>query len=92
MSSTNYVIFCSVLLRLRNFEVYDRIELVPPQENVAVIELPDVCEGQTSRDVINLIICAAGELQTLVVLAEPVHTMVEKETQTPRRSRWHVLY
>lgn len=60
------------LFRLRNFEPYESIELVPPRENVVVFELPDVC---------------IGEVQPHVVLGVPLHFKVEKETQTPRR-RW----
>ena len=61
-----------VIFRLRNFEPYENIELVPPKENVVVIELPDVCLGLVDPH---------------VTLGIPVHFKVEKETQTPRR-RW----
>jgi hypothetical protein len=61
-----------VIFRLRNFEPYENIELVPPKENVVVIELPDVCHGLVDPH---------------VTLGIPVHFKVEKETQTPRR-RW----
>ncbi len=44
-----------------------------PRENVVVIELPDVCEGEVAPH---------------VQLGVPVQHKVEKETQTPRR-RWH---
>ena len=60
------------LFRLRNFEPYENIELVPPRENVVVFELPEVC---------------INEVQPHVVLGVPLHFKVEKETQTPRR-RW----
>ena len=62
-----------LIFRLRNFEPYECIELVPPRENVVVIELPDVCFGQ---------------VEPHVQLGAPLHFKVEKETQTPRR-RWH---
>ena len=61
------------IFRLRNFEPYENIELVPPKENVVVFELPDVCFGQVDPH---------------VVLGEPLHFKVEKETQTPSRRRW----
>ena len=61
-----------VIFRLRNFEPFDHIELVPPRENVVVLELPDVCLDTVSPH---------------VVLGLPLHFKVEKETQTPRR-RW----
>ncbi len=60
------------LFRLRNFEPYEMIELVPPRENVVVFELPDVC---------------VNDIQPHVLLGVPLHFKVEKETQTPRR-RW----
>lgn len=63
------------LFRLRNFEPYENIELVPPRENVVVFELPDVC---------------VNEVQPHVVLGVPLHFKVEKETQTPRR-RWRTV-
>ena len=61
-----------LLFRLRNFEPYQHIELVPPRENVIILELPVVC-----RDT----------LVTNVVLGLPLHSKVEKETQTPKR-KW----
>ena len=60
------------IFRLRNFEPYEHIELVPPRENVIVMELPDVSYGQ---------------VEPHVQLGVPLHFKVEKETQTPRR-RW----
>ena len=60
------------LFRLRDFEGFENIELVPPRENVVIFELPDVCESK---------------LETNVALGTPQHFKVEKETQTPRH-RW----
>ena len=60
------------LFRLRDFESYENIELVPPRENVVIFELPDVCDSKVEPN---------------VALGTPVHFKVEKETQTPRR-RW----
>ena len=61
-----------LMFRLRNFEKFENIELVPSKESMVVIELPDVCYGQ---------------VEPHVTLGQPLHFKVEKETQTPRR-RW----
>ena len=62
---------------VRSGELFHELEwfcfAVSPRENVVVIELPDVCEGEVAPH---------------VQLGVPVQHKVEKETQTPRR-RWH---
>lgn len=62
-----------VIFRLRNFEAYEHIELVPPRENVIILELPEVCSGQ---------------VEPHVVLGVPLQHKVEKQTQTPCRRHW----
>lgn len=33
-----------LLFRLRNFDSYDRVEMLAQKEDVAIVDLPDVCE------------------------------------------------
>ena len=58
-----------LLFRLRNFEPYNNIQLVPPKENVVVLELPDVCYGLVDPE---------------FILGSPIQLKLETQTQLKR--------